>query len=111
MLCISLGKLHKEIVMSYPYTQQWKEEVSKSSDDWRHYCECFNVAKRFLVALKTRGQKSADAFLLSYLAGVKKQRGEIAEIRLQRDVRCVFKNEKPALDNAAFQSIHLADAA
>lgn len=97
--------------MAYPYTQQWKDEVSKASDEWRHYCECFNLAKRFLANIKTQGQKSADVFLLSYISGVHKRRGELAESRLKRDFKLVFEHEKTALNAAVIQSIHLADAA
>lgn len=97
--------------MSYPYTQQWKDEVSKSSDEWRHYCECFNLNKRFLAHIKTQGKKSADNFLLSYLSGVNKKRGERAGSRLKQDIKLVFEHEKTTLDSAVIQSIHLSDAA
>ena len=97
--------------MTYPYTPQWKDEVSKTSDEWRHYCECFNLAKRFLSIIKTQGKKSADNFLLTYLSGVSKKRGERAEGQLKRDIKLVFEHEKTTLDAAVIQSIHLADAA
>lgn len=97
--------------MSYPFTQQWKDEVNKVSEEWRHYCECFNLAKRFLVTIKTQGKKSADIFLLTYLTGVGKKRGARAENKLKQDIKLVFEHEKTTLDAAVIQSIRLADAA
>lgn len=82
---------------AYPYSEDWKSAVDKTSDEWRGYCEALALLKRYLL-LEKNGRSVAVRDYKETIGRMMSDSRSVTRVaRLDADFKLVGRYEADAL--------------